>query len=87
MELLEPKETWVWQEVTVYQEKMENLVPSAQLDKKERLGSEVSWDQRAYQAHKESLGQEGPQENKELWASRGSRVSLESRERQVYLVN
>lgn len=45
----------------------------------------VNWDPKAWQVHKESLVQEGPQESKEQWASKGSQVSLGLQERQVYL--
>ncbi len=47
-------------------------------------GSEVNWVRRASQVHKESLVQEGLQENKDQWASKASRVSLELQERQAY---
>lgn len=47
------------------------------------LGSEVNWDQREDQAHKESWGQGDPQESKEQWVSKGNRVCLELQERRV----
>lgn len=47
------------------------------------LGSEVNWDQREAQVHKESWGQEDPMESKERWVSKGNRERPELQERRA----